>query len=165
MPFLPISSLTTAMIRLLHHCRPRDRGIVARALPRFLIDCQTQTQTDNQTAVSPPTLASCIINHRQGKQAILLFRNISTDVEHAHPVDCLTATLDSHEEDDGSALARGYSGQHGSRARSHAFLKAGRRLTATRVRACIAADPALTKEGNVSQRVSRRASTHNCRNE
>lgn len=155
------------MIRLLHHCRPGDRGSVARALPRFLIDCQTQTQTDNQTAVSPPTLASCIINHRQAKQAILPFRNISTAAEHAHPMDCLTTALDSHEQHVAQLLARGYSGQHGRRAGMRS-----RRLPAAAppracVRACVhcAADPALPKEGNVSQRVSRRVSTHNCRNE
>ena len=60
-----------------------------------IFGCQTQTQDspDNQTAVSPPALAPCIINHRQDEQAILPFRNISTAVEQAHPIDCLTDAL------------------------------------------------------------------------
>ena len=56
-------------------------------------------------------------------------------------------------------LARGYSGQHGSRARSHACVPEGWPAHCHAC-ACIAADPALTKEGNVSQRVERRESRH-----
>ena len=143
------------MIRLLHHCRPGDRGIVARALPRFLIDCQTQTDTDGQSNGCVSADLSFMHHQSSSREAsILLFRNNSTAVEHPHPVDCLTTTLRSQPRGRGwlSSHAGTADSTEAGLARSHACVPEGWPAHCHAC-ACIAADPALTKEGNVSQRV------------
>lgn len=135
--------------RLLHHrrsCESRSNQIVARAFPRMLARQRLCLRlADHPSAISNRSLLKL-----HASSTLLLFRNISTALERAHPsADRLLLTILQTQPHQGQH-AHGYGGPHGSRARS--WLPRAHRH---------AADPA--HQGG--QCFANQACTQNCRKE